>query len=80
MRHKTHTASAQTDCAKLKNAVKLYEVNDNRAGSLQPSKIVALAFSAESPVMSLMLSCTFAYDEEICVKDDILRTIYFNAP
>jgi hypothetical protein len=49
MRHKTHPASARKDCAIIKKAAKLYEVDDNRAGSLQSSKIVALPFSGDLP-------------------------------
>lgn len=54
-RHKKHQASRNTDCAKSKFAEKLYEVNENRAGSLQTSKILALSLSG-----NVQTACTFA--------------------
>jgi hypothetical protein len=54
-RHKNHPSSRNTDCAKSKFAEKLYEVNENRAGSLQTSKIVAIPLSG-----NVQTACTFA--------------------
>jgi hypothetical protein len=54
MRHKNHKTSRNTDCAKSKCAQKLYEVNENRAGSLQTSKIVALPLSG-----NVQTACTY---------------------
>lgn len=40
VRHKNHSAQNKTLCANKNNAVAMYQINDNRANSLQSSRIV----------------------------------------
>ncbi len=45
VRHKVHKAQKRTPCADMEKAVKVYAVDDNRASSLQPSRIVEFPLS-----------------------------------
>ena len=45
VRHKAHKAQKRTPCADMEKAVKVYSVDDNRASSLQPSRIVEFPLS-----------------------------------
>ncbi len=45
VRHKVHKAQKRTPCADMEKAVKVYSVDDNRASSLQPSRIVEFPLS-----------------------------------
>ena len=76
----THPASARKDCAKIKKAAKLYEVDDNRAGSLQSSKIVSLPFSGDLPYALHIYALHISVPRVSWVSTVFLRTILFTNP
>ena len=45
LKHKRHPSQRSTPCANTKKAVDVYEINDNRPGSLQPSRIETFPLS-----------------------------------
>ena len=50
VRHKKHSSQKRTLCSNQANAEAVYEINDNRASSLQSSRIVTYPLSGNCPV------------------------------